>query len=288
MKKFFLLIFPLFFFSSFNTTKTLTWVAIGDSITYLNDHPDETGNRITKGYLTGVTEKLPELEYVNKGYNGWTAVRIAEEIEKLGLAKADVYSVFLGTNDWWQGKPIGTLADYQNNTGTNTFYGSYRIIINKLRELNKKAPIILITPMQRVDFVYINNMKNNAYGSYKDKNGQSLAAFAAAINAIGKLEKLSVVDLYNQSGITLETLVKFKRLKDPANGQYKNYSYPDFINVPFNPETDVYPYPPESVDNTYDGLHPSDKGYEVITNMVAQALKKELKIRKASKQAVLR
>ncbi|RZK46852.1 MAG: SGNH/GDSL hydrolase family protein, partial [Pedobacter sp.] len=29
------------------TQKPKTWVAIGDSITYLNDHQDETGNRIT-------------------------------------------------------------------------------------------------------------------------------------------------------------------------------------------------------------------------------------------------
>src|ERR1700722_15012703 len=39
--------------------KPLTWVAIGDSITYLNDHLDETGHRLTKGYLTDVVERLP-------------------------------------------------------------------------------------------------------------------------------------------------------------------------------------------------------------------------------------
>ena len=33
------------------------WTAIGDSITYLNDHLDETGNRVTSGYLTRVTNQ---------------------------------------------------------------------------------------------------------------------------------------------------------------------------------------------------------------------------------------
>jgi lysophospholipase L1-like esterase len=127
--------------------------------------------------------------------------------------------------------------------------------------------------MQRVDFVYIANMKNNAFGSYKEKKGQYLKQFADAINTIGKHEKLSVADLYHKSGMTPETLVKFKRLKDPATGTYKDYAYPDFIDVPFNPETDVYPYPPESVDMTYDGLHPSDKGYEVITKMLVPLMK---------------
>ncbi|MDR1171433.1 MAG: hypothetical protein LBL24_03150, partial [Bacteroidales bacterium] len=48
--------------------KQLEWVAIGDSITYLNDHPDETGNRVERGYMTRVTEKLPHIKYINKGY----------------------------------------------------------------------------------------------------------------------------------------------------------------------------------------------------------------------------
>jgi len=100
MKKLFLLAAIGFLFVSF-TKKQLTWVAIGDSITYLNDHQNETGNRITKGYMTRVVEKLPNIHFINQGHNGWTTGNIADAIEKLDLVKADVYSVFLGTNDWW-------------------------------------------------------------------------------------------------------------------------------------------------------------------------------------------
>jgi len=273
MKKLALLIAVVCIISSF-TPKEITWVAIGDSITYLNEHPKEAANKITKGYMTLVTEQLPNIHYTNQGHNGWTSGGIASEIEKLGITKADVYSIFLGTNDWWQGRPLGTLEDYTNNTGNNTVYGSYRIIINKLRSLNKDAKIILITPMQRVDFVYLGNMKNNAYGSYKEKNGQSLAQFAAAVNAIGKEEHFKVVDLYNKSGMTLQNLVKYKRLKDPQTGAYKNYPYPDFIGIPFNPDTDEYPYPAGAIDMTYDGLHPSDKGYTIIAGMLIKIMKK--------------
>ena len=254
--------------------KNIKWVAIGDSITYLNDHRNETGNRVTKGYLSRVTEQLPYVHYVNQGHNGWTAVRIAQGIEKLGLEKADVYSVFLGTNDWWQGKPVGSLADYVNNTGNNTVYGSFRIIVNKLRSLNAEAKIILITPMQRADFVYINNAKNNAWGSYKEKNGQTLSRFADAVDSIGSYEHFETLDLYNKSGMTLETLVKYKRLKDPQTGAYKNYAYPGFIGVPFNPETDEYPYPADAMGMTYDGLHPSDKGNEIIAQLLVKIMKK--------------
>ena len=255
-------------------SKTITWVAIGDSITYLNEHTDETGNRVTKGYMTRVVEQLPGIHYINQGHNGWTSGGIAKEIENLGLVKADVYSVFLGTNDWWQGRPVGVFADYRDNAGNETVYGSFRIIINKIRSLNKDARVILITPMQRADFVYINDMKNNAWGSYKEKNGQSLAAFAEAIKTIGAYEHFTVVDLYHNKNMDLKDLVKYKRLKDPQTGAYHNYPYPQFIGIPFNPAEDEYPYPPPAIDITFDGLHPSDKGNAIIAKLLVKVMKR--------------
>jgi hypothetical protein len=74
MKKLLLFVFISLVISSFSE-RQIKWTAIGDSITYLNEHPDETGNRITKGYMTGVVEKLPKISYNNKGFNGWTASR---------------------------------------------------------------------------------------------------------------------------------------------------------------------------------------------------------------------
>jgi lysophospholipase L1-like esterase len=256
------------------TPKPITWVALGDSITYLNDHQNETGNRITKGYMTMVTEKLKNIQYINKGYNGWTATKIATDIEKLGIQKADIYSIFLGTNDWWGAKPLGTIDDYKNNTGTKTVNGSFRVIVDKLRSLNNQASIVLITPMQRVDFVYINDAKNNAWGSYKEKGGQQLENFANAIVEIGKYEHIKVVDLFHEEGMELAQLVKFKRLKNPVDGAYKNFKYPDFIGIPFNPNTDEYPYPMKSINVTYDGLHPSDKGYKKIAASLINIFRK--------------
>jgi lysophospholipase L1-like esterase len=273
MKKLLLLLIIVYSFASF-TKKEIKWTAIGDSITYLNDHPGETGNRITKGYMTRVIETLPNIHFINQGHNGWTSGRIAANIEKLGLVRSDVYSVFLGTNDWWHTDTLGHLSDYKNQTGGKTLYGAFRIIIDKIRTLNNKAKIILITPIQRSDFVYINNPKNNAYGSYKEKNGFSLEQFVTAIDSIGHYEHITVVDLYHKKELAVDRLVKFKRLKDPQTGLYKNYSYPDFIDIPFNPETDQYPYPAEAIDMTYDGLHPSDKGYEIIAAMLIKIMKK--------------
>ncbi len=276
MKNVFLLIVFLIFSFGFSP-KSLTWVAIGDSITYLNDHQNETGNRITNGYLTLVTDKFPNVEVTNKGYNGWTAVKIATDFDQLDIPKADVYSIFLGTNDWWGGKALGTYADYQNDTGTGTVYGAFKVIINNLRSLNDQAKIILITPMQRVDFVYINDFKNNAYGSYREKNGQNLEQIANAVVAIAKSENFQVVDLYHNEKMDHSRLVKYKRLKDPETGEYKNFKYPDFIDVPFDPAADEYPYPEKSINVTFDGLHPSDKGYRLISKELFPIFKDILK-----------
>lgn len=263
--------------SAFAFPQKTTWIAIGDSITYLNDHLDETGDRVTQGYMSLVVKKIPGLEYENQGHNGWTVVRIAKEIDKLNLKAANVYTVFLGTNDWWGGQNLGTIEDYKHATGTSTVYGSYRIITDKLKSLNPKAIVILITPMKRLDFVYYNNKKNNAYGSYKLKNGKDLAEFANAVNEIGKLESYKVIDLYNSNDFNYKNIVNFKRLKDPQTGDYKNFKYPDFIDIPFNPETDEYPYPLEAINMTYDGLHPSDKGYRIIAKKIIKAMKPAIK-----------
>jgi lysophospholipase L1-like esterase len=269
-----LLVFLLFcVFINATSPKPLVWVAIGDSITYLNDHPNETAHRITAGYMTQITKKAPHISYLNQGRNGWTAQHTAEVIEELDIPFGDVYSIFLGTNDWWRGVPVGNIKQYLQASGKDSFAGAYRIIINKIRALNPAAKIILITPMQRVDFVYIANAKNNAHGSYLPKNGQNLEEFAKIISNIGQEEHLPVVDLYHTKALRHSKLVHFKRLKDPATGLYKNYKYPDFVALPYLPEADEYPYPSQAVAMTYDGLHPSDAGYKIITKKLLKYLR---------------
>jgi lysophospholipase L1-like esterase len=253
--------------------RPLTWVAIGDSITYLNDHPDETKNRATRGYLSDVAARLPYLQYKNQGRNGWTIQRFAARIDSIEIPAGDIFTVFLGTNDWWHGVPLGSWDDYQRGTGDSTVYGSFRILMNKLRRLNPAAPIVLITPMPRADFVYINNYKNNAWGSYKAKQGQTLEQVADAVVDIARHENLRFVDLYHDKRLAVRRLIRYKRLKDPQTGAYREYPYPAYTSIPFDPAADEYPYPEAAIGMTYDGLHPSDRGNAEIAKRLARVLK---------------
>jgi lysophospholipase L1-like esterase len=275
MKKAIALLLAFLVFTSFATHKELTWTAIGDSITYMNGRPELTKNRISKGYMDDVTAQLPYVHFVNNGHSGWTAKGVADNINNLNLVKSDIYSVFLGTNDWWTCLPIGTFNDYENNTGNQTVYGSYRTIIDKIRSLNTGAVIILITPLHRTDFVDLNNPTVFIHGDYSaNKDGVYLSQYADAIKAIVKAEHLQLVDLYCKSGISTKNAVNFRRLRDPETHVYKNYTYPAYVPIPYNPATDDYPYPPEAMNWVYDGLHPSDKGHQRIADMLVKVMKK--------------
>ena len=260
MKKIFFVCILCFLFTSF-VPRQITWVAIGDSITYLNEHPDETCNRVKKGYLTRVSEQLPDILYINQGHNGWTSLDIAKHIDELGIQRADIYTVFLGTNDWWQGRHPDSVIR------------SFHVILDKIRILNKDARIILLTPMQRADFVYCSDVRNNAYGSYREKSGRTLEQIDSAILVIAHTEHLECIDLFHTESLSIRHLVKYKRLKDPKTGLYKNYSYPEYVGVSFDPATDEYPYPAGAIDKTYDGLHPSDEGNAIISDLLVKMIR---------------
>ncbi len=97
---------------------------------------------------------------------------------------------------------------------------------------------------------------------------------AEAVTDIARHEHLPVIDLYHDKSLAVPRLVRYKRLKDPRTGSYRDYPYPDYPSIPFNPVTDKYPYPAEAMDMTYDGLHPSDKGHTLIAQKLIKIMKK--------------
>ncbi|MFA9379271.1 MAG: SGNH/GDSL hydrolase family protein [Lachnotalea sp.] len=245
----------------------LKWCAIGDSFTYLNDHLEETGFRLKKGYLTHTAEKLKfPVHIANLGINGSaTSDWLNKELEE-----ADFYTILLGTNDWFsRHTPLGNEEDFQSKR-EGTIVGNLACILNMIRKYADKAPIIVMTPVERGDFVYIENPKNMAHGSYQPENGLKLAEVSEEICKVVRGNQIYLLDLHKQGGFTAENAVYFKRLN--INGEIKDVSYPDYIGLSYNPDKDLYPYPKEAAYMTYDGLHPSDLGCERIAELLANRL----------------
>lgn len=104
------------------------------------------GATITDGY--GMTWDQSENTAMT-GYSGFIAT------EGAGFAKAEnaeykykqakILIFALGTNDFGNDAPLGTIDD----TGTDTFYGAFKAFLNYFRGYNPDLPIILVTPFKR-------------------------------------------------------------------------------------------------------------------------------------------
>ena len=142
----------------------IRWCAIGDSFTYLNDHPDETNHYVTKGYLSRTLDSLRahglDAELTNIGIKGSTT----RDWLTAPLVPADFYTILLGTNDWHSGIPLGTEEDF-SAARPGTILGNLSHLIGRIRALSPEAKLLVMNPIERTDFVYLFDPFNNAPGS---------------------------------------------------------------------------------------------------------------------------
>lgn len=247
----------------------MRWCAIGDSMTFLNDHLEQTGDRVKNGYLTRTRNKCEheyEIEIINQGMDG----SVTGDFVHMELPEADLYTVLLGTNDWSQGVPCGTAEDFINRH-EGTIVGNLGLIIDHIHEKCPEARIIVMNPVERGDFVEIIDPNNNMHGSYALCHGQKLKDISAKIfRCADSCEWVEALDLHRLSGFKQGNVLHFKRIK--VDGEYRNVEFPDYVQYTYNPETDEYPYPSAAGWMTYDGLHPSDEGNERIASILAEQI----------------
>lgn len=183
-----------------NLLKGATWLPIGDSITtqatyraILSDYHGMTG--IGGGFKDGL----------QAGYASGENNCVLSLVNNIGAGTPDIVTIALGTNDYGNGCPIGTIDDDEDNQTVESFsfIGCYKKLIKTMYEKYNGVPIVLLTPFPRVN-------KDN-----KNKNGHTLLDYADAIKEIGEYYSLHVVDLYGASGVPVGTLT------DYANGTYK-------------------------------------------------------------------
>ena len=166
----------------------LTWCAIGTSITWYNDH---VSSAFTKGYETRVMERIRFDGFLNRGVN---AGRISSAIGQ--VVPAGLYTIEHGINDWGGRTPPGTMDDYKNDTGTGTFAGGYRKVVNAIRAANPDAVVILCTPRKGYGF----NGFLPARCDAQQPNGYFLKDYADLVRNIAAYEKFPLADFYATCG----------------------------------------------------------------------------------------
>lgn len=164
------------------------WCSLGTSISWLNENT--ASYPLTKGYQTRVMEKLAFTNFTNKAVNGGV---LSSAISSVVLA--DYYTIEHGINDWGHSTPVGTIDDYINNTKNGTFAATYRQVIDRIFQRNKKARVILCTPRKAYGF--------NGYLPdhwYDAKEGIYLQEYADIIRQIAAYESFPVADFFAEAG----------------------------------------------------------------------------------------
>ena len=171
----------------------LIWCSIGTSITwfYLNE------NVFEHGYQWYVNERFNFKQIKNIGVSGQNALQFSTTASINNITFADLYTIEHGTNDFLFNSPIGTFSDYLNNTGGATFYGAYRLIVNKINAINPRAVIVFTTPNKLKDGTKEWDIINTA--------GHFLSDYANAIREIAEYNSSSIADCFNESGINKST-----------------------------------------------------------------------------------
>lgn len=220
---------------------------IGDSLT----DPNSYGDKIKK-YWSFLQEWLDIKPYVY-GVSGKQWDNVPSQVEKLYKDHGndvDAILVFMGTNDYNHGVPIGewfceneeqVVAAHGELKKTvirkrrtlvmdkSTYRGRINIGIEKLKKLYPDKQIVLLTPLHRswADFGEKNVQPDE---SYQNRCGEYVNVYVQAIKDAGNIWGIPVIDLNSVTGMN-----------------------------PMVEEQVMYFY-----DSDYDRLHPNSKGQERI------------------------
>lgn len=108
---------------------------------------------------------------------------------------ADIVTIFGGTNDWGNNATLGTIDD----TGTSTFYGAYKHILEWLAINRPNAKLMTMTPLKRYyrggGTTWVNAQTT------RNSNGQLLQDYVKAVKDVSDLYAVPCVDLHNDSGL---------------------------------------------------------------------------------------
>lgn len=216
----------------------------GDSIT----DPRNSGSKLK--YWHFLQEWLNITPYVY-GISGRQWNDIPNQTDKLLAEHADSVDailIFIGTNDFNEGVPIGEWYDIKEEEvmagihepkhlvtrkrmlpvmSKDTYKGRINIALDKLKHIYPTKQIVLLTPIHRAGF-YANDKNWQPTEDYYNRCGEPLQRYVDAVKEAGNVWAVPVIDLNALSGLF------------PMADEHVQYFK----------------------DGAVDRLHPNDKGHE--------------------------
>ena len=181
----------------------------------------------------------------------------------------DIYTVFLGVNDWGKAQPLGAKSDYlndtlvPNSTGTYSVYGGLRKLIDYITSTavsTKDKQIVFITPIGFGAYIFDSTVTStwqvDGTGEIVERlnsAGYKMSDVVTAIKWAADQIGAYVIDLYGDNGF-----VQKQRL---------NVELTTNVGVPV-----VY----QGV--LSDNLHPSATGQILLGNRISYELEKIIKL----------
>ena len=174
-----------------------TAVFVGDSITkgsgcdgqkYWELLKDELGLAEVVGMGIGGSCWSAKSDYGNNNtplINRWNTI-----------PEADLIQIFMGTNDYGHGTPLGTIED----TTDVSFYGALNVILPALQQKYPKSRIVVVTPLHRYNADTIYQDLNYDYEPHP-VSGKTLKDYVDAMKEVCERYSIPVIDLFSTSGL---------------------------------------------------------------------------------------
>lgn len=126
------------------------------------------------------------------------------------IPEADLIQIFMGTNDYGHGTPLGAIED---DTDVS-FYGAMNYILSNLQKKYPESRIVVCTPLHRYGRNASANILTYDYLPHP-VTGKTLGDYVDAMKDVCERLSIPVIDLFNISGInpTIEE-VKAKYMPD--------------------------------------------------------------------------
>lgn len=189
----------------------------GKRVAYFGDSITDPNNKAAKKKYWGLLADWLQIEPYVYGVSGrqWNDIpRQTDQLLREHGQDVDAILVFMGTNDYNNGVPIGQWWDEREaqveyghgqpkklvtrrqrtpSMNPNTYRGRINIAMDSLKRTFPTKQIVLLTPIHRADF-HANEKNWQCDESYTNQCGEYLDAYVDAVKEAGNIWAVPVID----------------------------------------------------------------------------------------------